>query len=74
MIVLLTTGGIQARFGVFRISLVPIAPSSVARLPKTTSQSAQPVSRLARTQPTVSPGTAATVRQGRMVSASDSRT
>ena len=51
-----------------------MAPIRVARLPNTTSHAAQPVSRLASTQPTVRPGTAATVKTGRIVSASERRT
>ena len=47
---------------------------SVAREPNTTSQMAHPVKRFASTQPTASPGTAAAVKTGRMVSASDSLT
>ena len=71
---LLTTGGIQATAGLSFNSRVPIAPSSVTMLPNTTSQAAQPVIRLATTQPTVRPGTAAAVNTGRIVSASERRT
>ena len=47
---------------------MPTAPMSVARLPKITSHITAPVSMLEMTQPTTSPGIAAGVNTGRIVS------
>lgn len=58
----------------FRKKYVPSAPKSVARLPKIMSKSAPPTIMLESKQPTNSPGTAAGVKYGSTVSASDNLT
>ena len=57
----------------FRRAKVPIAPISVARLPKTRSYGNAPVIKLDSRQPINSPGIAAGVKYGRIVNASDTR-
>ncbi len=75
MIMFDTIGGIGASHGEsLRSFLVKNAPISVAIDPKITSQIAQPVRRFERKHPTKSPGMAAGVKYGRMVSASEKRT
>jgi len=60
-------------FPSFRRAKVPIAPISVARLPKTRSYGNAPVIKLDSRQPINSPGIAAGVKYGRIVNASDIR-
>lgn len=60
-------------FPSFRRAKVPIAPISVARLPKTRSYGNAPVIKLDSRQPINSPGIAAGVKYGRIVNASDTR-
>ena len=74
MIVLAAIGGSGASHGNRRSAQVRTAPISVAAVPKMMSSMAQPVSQLLSRQPIVSPGMAAGVKKGRMVSASDSLT
>ena len=66
--------GRVARILCFLRKYVPIAPIKVARLPKTTSHKAQPVSTFARTQPAKRPGIEAGVKRGRIVRASENLT
>ena len=71
--VLATMGGRGASHLQRRSRYVPTAPSSVARLPKTTSQMMAPVNRLLIRHPRNRPGMAAGVKKGNMVSASEKR-
>lgn len=72
-IVLAAMGGMTARYLFDLSSPVPIAPISVARLPKMISGRAAPVRMLESRHPTNNPGTAAGVSNGRMQRASESR-
>ena len=68
-------GGTGARNGCLFLSFhVKNAPIRVARLPKMTSGTAAPPKRLANKHPIKSPGTAAGVKAGRIVNASETRT
>ena len=68
-------GGIVPRTGLrFRSIRVPMAPISVARLPKMISGTAAPPMKLASRQPIYRPGTAAPEKSGRIVRASAMRT
>ena len=69
-----TMGGRGASHLCLRSAQVPSAPTKVAREPNTTSQGAQPVIMLLRRHPTNKPGTAAGVKKGRTVKASENRT
>ena len=71
--VLAAMGGIGASHLLLRKIRVPRAPSSVAILPKIISGIAQPVNRLLNRQPVNKPGTAAGVKKGKIVSASEKR-
>ena len=70
-----TIGGRIAAAGFHSRNIrVPTAPSKVAKVPKTTSGSGAPPTILPNKHPTVSPGTAAAVNTGKIVSASEIRT
>ena len=71
IIVLANIGGRGAIYLCFFSAYVPNAPISVARLPNTTSRSAHPVRTFDKRHPAKSPGMAAGVNTGSIVSASD---
>ena len=74
MTVLAAMGGIGANHFLLRSRKVPTAPMRLARVPKTISGRAQPVTILEIRHPMVMPGMAAGVKNGKMVSASEKRT
>ena len=71
--VLVTTGEKRAIMGHLRKSRTPTAPSTVASVPKITSQKAQPVKRLESRQPMLTPKIAAGSKRHSTLSASDRR-
>ena len=67
------TGGMLQKNLCFLRYHVPTVPRKVASVPKTTSGSALPISTLLKKHPSVTPGIAAGVKNGKMVSASEKR-